>query len=180
MTPGQSKRLDSMTHRSAIKLLHVRASGADQKIAKADIAIRGPPFCGLPQGPSTPTRQRMSLDHYRAQQVPGLCNFAPWAFSPHGLPNLRVLAYGDFSYDGRYVEDTFVFGRDGYVQSSNKPTFLAADPKTDYGFSLLGKEERNEVMARYGDFLEACPVDPLLQMDAPDIEAETWSGPGAY
>ncbi|KAL4909753.1 hypothetical protein BDW74DRAFT_173248 [Aspergillus multicolor] len=29
-------------------------------------------------------------------------NFAKWAFSAEGLPNLQVLAYGDFSYAGRY------------------------------------------------------------------------------
>ena len=159
-----------MTPRSAIKLLHVRLSGANQKQAQTDLIMRGLPSnslpsTGLPWNLSTTTRQQMSLDPYRSHQVPGLSTFASWAFSPHGLPNLQVLAYGDFSYDGRYVENTFIFGRDGFVLSAQKPTFWAAAPKTDGGFSLLGKEERNEVMARYGNFLEACPVDSLLEMD---------------
>ena len=187
MTHGQSKRLDRMTPRSAIKLLHVRVSEADKRLMQADLVRRGLQSSetimrGIPKRFSKAARQRMSVDRHRAHTVPGLSNFAYWAFSPYGLPNLQVLAYGDFSYGGRYVEDTFVFGRDGFVQSSEKWKFLAADPKldTDVGFSLLGKNERNEVMARYGDFLEACPVDPLVQMDARNIEAETWSGPGNY
>ena len=202
MTHGQSKRLDRMNHRSAIKLLHIRVSEADKRLMQAELSRRGPqcgdpimrglpnsgipnsgiPRSGIPTRFGKAQRQRMSVDRHRAHKVPGLSNFASWAFSPYGLPNLQVLAYGDFSYGGRYVEDTFVFGRDGFVQSSEKWKFLAADPKfdTDVGFSLLGRKDRNEVMARYGDFLEACPVDPLMQMDARNIEAETWSGSGNY
>lgn len=197
MTHGQSKRLDRMTHRSAIKLLHVRVSEADKRFMQADLVrrglqcgdpiMRGLPNSGLPRSGiptrfSSVARQRMSVDRHRAHKVPGLSNLASWAFGPDGLPNLQVLAYGDFSYGGRYVEDTFVFGRDGFVQSSEKLNKLAAVPKldTDVGFSLLGKKERNEVMARYGDFLEACPVDPLVPMDARNLEAETWSGSGNY
>ena len=170
ITPEQSKRLDSMTPRSAIKLLHVRLSGENKKSAQTDLMMRGLPDSSLPSTNlpwklSTTTRQQMSLDPHRAHQVPGLSTFAAWAFSPHGLPNLQVLAYGDFSYEGRYVEDTFIFARDGFVRSSPNLTFWAAAPKTEVGFSLLGKEERNEVVARYGGFLEACPVDPLVGMD---------------
>jgi hypothetical protein len=28
--------------------------------------------------------------------------FTNWAFGPHGLPTLEVLAFGDFSHDGRF------------------------------------------------------------------------------
>ena len=138
------------------------------------------PSTNLPWNLSPTTRQQMSHDPHRAYQVPGLSAFASWAFSPEGLPNLQVLAYGDFSYEGRYVEDTFIFARDGFVRPSRKTTVWAAAPKTEGGFSLLGKEERNEVMARYGNFLEACPVDPLVRTDAPNIEAGRWEGPGNY
>jgi hypothetical protein len=31
-------------------------------------------------------------------------NLADWAFGPEGLPDLQVLVFGDFSYDGRYQE----------------------------------------------------------------------------
>ena len=142
-----------------------------------------PPSANRPWNLSTTTKQQMSLDPHRAAQVPNLNTFACWAFGPHGLPNLQVLAHGDFSHDGRYVENTFIFGRDGFVPSVQKPTFWAAAPKSEVGFvgfSLLGKEERNEVMARYGAFLEACPVDPLVGEDGKNIEAVYWSGPGNY
>jgi hypothetical protein len=32
----------------------------------------------------------------------GLKSFADWAFGPTGLPNLLVIAFGDFSQDGRF------------------------------------------------------------------------------
>lgn len=165
--------------------MHVRISGADKhyKEDEEDEEDEGdewdeedegdeeralsPDTTPPPESPPTPIpllqRQQMSVDPHRAEQVRGLSDLASWAFGPDGLLNLQVLAYGDFSYQGRYIEDTFVFGRNrsgkyprGSTQSSNN---------SDFGYSLLQKNERNDVMALYGDFLEACPVDALLRLD---------------
>jgi hypothetical protein len=38
-------------------------------------------------------------------------SFAEWAFSNDGLPELQVLAWGDFSYEGRYRKSTALFCR---------------------------------------------------------------------
>lgn len=162
-----------MGSRSAIKLVHIRISGADKyrksteelEEAEADsegseteendqsASSSGSPATPPPQPPSprTPfaTRQQMSLDPHRASQVPGLTNLASWAFGPSGLQNLQVLAYGDFSYQGRYVEDTFVFGRN---RSGNSSSGFMGENIGESGYNLLKKEERNDVVALYGDF----------------------------
>ena len=176
--------------------MHIRRSGAD-KYRKSDEEIEAAEEDeadeedeqdeeddqSAPSSPSTPppepsssqtpfaTRQAMSLDPHRAQQILGLTDLASWAFGPSGLQNLQVLAYGDFSYQGRYIEDTVVFGRDrsgeserGFAGSGNEHSG-AKD-----GYTLLRKEERNDVLALYGNFLEACPVDALLRLEREDME----------
>ena len=173
MIPEQKTRLQLLDPRSPIKLVHVRISGAD-KFCKEDeedeadeesaSSFDSAPLLEMPAARlPLPKRQEMSLDPHRAQQVPGLSDLALWAFGPDGLSNLQVLAYGDFSYQGRYVEDTFVFGRN---RSGNSPVVSTRSlDRSDFGYSLLQKDERNDVMALYGDFLEACPVDPLLRLN---------------
>lgn len=37
--------------------------------------------------------------------------FADWAFGRHGLPSLEILAYGDFSFGGRNVQQQFLLHR---------------------------------------------------------------------
>jgi hypothetical protein len=34
--------------------------------------------------------------------------FAHWAFGHNGVPSLQVLAYGDFSFRGRYASKTYI------------------------------------------------------------------------
>ena len=40
-----------------------------------------------------------------------LADFAEWAFGPTGFPNLLVLAYGDFSHQGRFRWTNLLFCR---------------------------------------------------------------------
>lgn len=187
LTSQQKSRLQLLGSRSAIKLVHIRRSGVD-KHHKSDeeIAVdeaneegeadeqneddeeteQSAPSSDSPPPPEQPssrtpfaTRQAMSLDPHRAHQIPGLTDLASWIFGPSGLQDLQVLAYGDFSYQGHYIEDTIVFGRNRSDGSSRRVSY-----------SLLNKDERNDIMALYGDFLEACPVDPLLRLDREDME----------
>src|SRR6266536_4583307 len=37
------------------------------------------------------------------ERVQDFLEFADWAFSGEGLSNLQILAWGDFSYEGRYT-----------------------------------------------------------------------------
>ena len=190
MIPIQKTRLQLLDARSPIKLVHVRISGADKDYKEdkedeededykedeedeadgedeeneesAPSLDSAPPLKMPATLPPLPKRQEMSLDPHRAQQIPGLSDLASWAFGPDGLLNLQVLAYGDFAYQGRYVEDTFVFGRNRPGKSSRG--FTRSSSKSDYGYTLLQRDERDDVMARYGDFLESCPADALLRL----------------
>jgi hypothetical protein len=49
-----------------------------------------------------------------------LAQFAQWAFGPTGLPTLRVIAYGDFSYEGRFARHNVLLCKD---QSTPKRSF---------------------------------------------------------
>lgn len=83
-----------------------------------------------------------------------LFDFVRWAFGPRGLPMLRILAFGDFSYDGRHKDRCLLF----YRQRSSPP-----HRNLSHGFRLAS---RDNVISFSGidkpfDFLSACPKDPL-------------------
>ena len=78
-----------------------------------------------------------------------LFEFARWAFGSNGLPKLRILAFGDFSYDGRHEERTVLLCRQ---RTGSR-----------HGFRLASREN---VISLGGidkpfDFLGACPKDSL-------------------
>lgn len=74
-------------------------------------------------------------------------DFAQWAFGADGLPKLQVMAYGDFSFGGRFAKHNVIFCRspDGYRQLTRKDV-----PAWD----LLQKNM---------DMLTACPHDRLME-----------------
>ncbi len=157
-------KLELMKPRSGIKLLHVRTSGADKKdqgnkVSESGWELHMPKYIDA-MNANMATKQKMNLDHRRAQTIPGLSALAMWAFGPCGLPNLKVLAYGDFSHHGRYIEDCFMFGVNKKNTRENQVP----------GYYLLQKDERNDVIVQYGDFLGACPVDVHRDMGVPAIE----------
>ncbi|PWY93923.1 hypothetical protein BO94DRAFT_563475 [Aspergillus sclerotioniger CBS 115572] len=78
---------DSVRQSPNLKIIHLRASG---------------PMISE-QGTSQPPS---SADG-------GLYKVAQWAFGPEGLLGLKVLAYGDFSYDGYYNRYNILLCRDG-------------------------------------------------------------------
>lgn len=175
MTFGQQTRLELMDSRSSLKILHVRVSDADRDDRASvsnDDSTSGSGFDSrleravrrglLAKG------ETMIFDH-KVLGVPGLHTLASWAFGPNGLTNLQILAYGDFSYQGRYFEDTFVFRRNPNPHGPRELAFPSHGFDCGY-YSLLQKEERRLVMAQYGEFLEACPVDSLVQLDRADME----------
>jgi hypothetical protein len=75
-----------------------------------------------------------------------LHNFAQWAFSADGLPDLQVLAWGDFSYGERYSNASLLLcGSDSGYQ--------CVTPSNDIPWSLV----QNNM-----DMLAACPLDVQL------------------
>lgn len=83
---------------------------------------------------------------------PGFLQFAQWAFSEVGLPDLQVLAWGDFSYEGRWLSHNALLCRDDSILERagfNFRTPLDADMCWD----LIDDNM---------DLLAACPSDDLF------------------
>ncbi len=89
---------------------------------------------------------------------PHLVRFATWAFGPDGLPDLRILAYGDFSHQGRYGTHTILLCK-------NQATTLQADGfVSHWTFRLLTRDDQylQELVQRNMGMLGACAVDSIL------------------
>ena len=112
--------LESHAARQTLRLLHIRRSGAEI-----------PPF--FSEGISVWTMNEIpgtiSLEDFLKVGTwdYGLWEFARWAFGPKGLPKLRILVFGDFSYDGRYKESNLLLRRQGLYPPD--------------GFSLTSRED---------------------------------------
>jgi hypothetical protein len=72
--------------------------------------------------------------------------FAMWAFSNDGLPNLAVLAWGDFSYEGRYSK------------------FNALLCRSENGYRHLNSADMSlwDLVQDNMDMLAACPLDDIM------------------
>ena len=78
-----------------------------------------------------------------------LFDFARWAFGPRGISTLRVLAYGDFSYDGRHKDRCLLFYRQRIGSTDG---FRLASRDNVIDFSGIDKPF---------DFLSTCPTERL-------------------
>ncbi|MCJ1476719.1 hypothetical protein MMC13_005387 [Lambiella insularis] len=84
-----------------------------------------------------------------------IMEFAQWAFGPDGLPNLQILAYGDFSNFGRHAEDTVLLCRVITAQQPVPSTFAFRYlTKWDHALQDLVREKR--------EMLEACATEGLM------------------
>ena len=96
----------------------------------------------------------------------GLFDLAQWAFGPGGIPKLQVLAFGDFSYDGRFPKQSILFCRQ-----------LLQPSKTTW---RLAKKDETAIfngIDRPMDFLGACPKDvTVLNRDIYANESQQWPG----
>lgn len=64
--------------------------------------------------------------HIRRDEVE---DFAEWAFGPDGLPELLVLAYGDFAFRDRFKKENTLYCRsDALARGDNVPNFRALEP----------------------------------------------------
>ncbi|PYI34180.1 hypothetical protein BP00DRAFT_423472 [Aspergillus indologenus CBS 114.80] len=135
--PGElASQLRKMQPRPSYKLLHIRASGVVlEKLSSHE----------------QPSWSSAQLYNYRYGDDPpygpdDIFEFAKWAFSDDGLPNLAVLAWGDFSYEGRYSRFSALLGRsrDGYR------------PLTSADVSFWDIVQNNM------DMLASCPLDDIM------------------
>ena len=96
----------------------------------------------------------------------GLFDLVHWAFGPDGLPDLQVLAFGDFSHDGRFPNQEILFCRQ-VLQPS----------KTAWRLATKNEAAIFDGIDRSMDFLGACPKDvTMLNRYIITNEREQWPG----
>merc|ERR1712093_626910 len=97
-------------------------------------------------GPPNSTHSTASLDSFDTAEIQclptELREFTNWAFGPHGLPTLEVLAFGDFSYDTS--------------QQIHDKLLLTFRPVRENDRKLWDLIDRNT------EFLKACHTDSIL------------------
>jgi hypothetical protein len=89
-----------------------------------------------------------------------LVDFAKWAFGVNGIPSLQVLAYGDFSFHGRFAWNNHILCR----QTWKIPRTNKSKKDKEFPFRPLRESdiEMMELIRENMDFLEACPLDPIV------------------
>ena len=96
----------------------------------------------------------------------GLFDLAQWAFGPNGISQLQVLAFGDFSYDGRFPKKSILFCRQ-----------ILQPSKTTWRLAKKDETAIFEGIDRPMDFLGACPRDvTVLNRNTMTNESERWPG----
>jgi hypothetical protein len=89
---------------------------------------------------------------------------AQWAFGPQGFTSLRLIAYGDFSYDGRYALTNLFLARN--VGQLRYKVYSQND-LMGYNMDDLGSNDErclSKLIERHFEMLSACPVDPLIEV----------------
>jgi hypothetical protein len=88
-----------------------------------------------------------------------LYDLAQWAFGPKGLLFLQVIAFGDFSYEGRYAQSNVFLCR------NIGPHQVHGQDMAGQTFRHLSDDDQSlrDLLDKYSEILEACPADPLLE-----------------
>ena len=89
---------------------------------------------------------------WREEEKKELESFANWAFGENGFPNLRVIAYGDFSYERRFAHSQRLLCRETHRPIRNKK----------WRPVQIGDVAHHELIEENMDMLSACPVSQLI------------------
>ncbi|KAM7190191.1 hypothetical protein V8F20_009813 [Naviculisporaceae sp. PSN 640] len=112
-----------------------------------------------------------------------LIRFATWAFGPQGIPSLEVIACGDFAHgrwDGREGTDNafLIRNRNQEDGEGQKLNFSICRPgemghgtlqRQKDGHYLTGIPTIDHILEKNRRFLEACPMEPLMDYDRVDL-----------
>lgn len=90
---------------------------------------------------------------YLADLAPRSLDFIRWVFGSDGLPNLKLLAIGDFSNAGRWADYNMVLCRDESLQEQEGLNFRILTDVDTYYWDVIDDNM---------DMLAACPADPLF------------------
>jgi hypothetical protein len=108
-----------------------------------------------------------------AQKPTSVCDaeeflsFADWAFGPSGLPNLEILAFGDFSYEDRYSSQQFLVRRVGdaeeCIQEDDRLAMYEPSGLSFCSADIADPRIWNRVSMDGAQFLGACPEGGLVE-----------------
>lgn len=108
-----------------------------------------------------PDQRHTRTLHKRPPLTRTLNDLAQWAFGPDGLPSLEVIAFGDFSYNGRYAWGNVILSRKRgrqceFHKDSKWPCHCV--------FEYIEDDDAIswDLLDEYSDMLEACPMEPLF------------------
>lgn len=138
---------------TSLELLHLRQSRVDLNINVSEFFERVTEQEGSSSDQGGSGDQ--SSESYRLRTP--LRHLAQWAFGPDGIPSLKFIACGDYAYGGRSSGSERVDVILCRPKAGSKKAFRILDR-----FDDRAKEERTSIIDVYRDFLEACPVEPLL------------------
>lgn len=102
-----------------------------------------------------------NLDVHEISHLPGpLLKFANWAFGLDGLPSLQVLAFGDFSYNGRFQ---FYYN---HVFCRHTWSFRTPDMNMELALTFRPIRETDKelwcLIHDNRDFLQSCPAESIV------------------
>ncbi len=148
--PQLRRTLEVHASKQSLQLLHARCSEDEVPLTLRDTVNRWTETGAVEETLPTVIEQGWGVGQLvELIKTYELFDFARWAFGNNGLPKLQILAFGDFSYDGRYIERMVLLCRQRIGSR--------------HGFRLASREN---VISLGGidkpfDFLGACPKDPL-------------------
>jgi hypothetical protein len=87
-----------------------------------------------------------------------LQDLAQWAFGPDGLLSLEVIAFGDFSYEGRHKESQVLL-----VRNTGQGNFRDGVIQRTFRYRLPTDRWQKILLEDYSTALAALPADPLLE-----------------
>ncbi|KAL1965854.1 hypothetical protein VTN77DRAFT_4987 [Rasamsonia byssochlamydoides] len=168
--------ISPLTKKSSLKVLHIRQSGSDLKRFRS-WGIRYAVSAADPHGESdemdsstSATGSSESSEDKRSgeslskekrfPEIPeALDKFAQWAFGHKGFRSLQVLAFGDFSYNGRYSRGNVLLCR----KSDSAQMQQGGLPGKNYRHLTKGDQSLRDLLRKYFHVLQACPTDLLLK-----------------
>lgn len=103
-----------------------------------------------------------SVVHVPCATQRNFLHFAEWAFGRYGLPNLKLLLYGDFSPDESGLERTMLLCRNkGFSESKEE-----SSTKPNLTYNRVREEDWPlwELYHEHHDFLSACAVGERPEM----------------
>jgi hypothetical protein len=99
-----------------------------------------------------------------AEAPQSLLKFDHWAFGAEGIPSLQVLAYGDFSFEGRFDYPRLLLCREEWQAWRNPKDNSDNSGARTLPFRPIRPSDvkMRELIRENMDFLEACPADTIF------------------